>query len=210
MTYNQDVPLAGAPRLYEMTISLMDAGVDIERRVLAPEHCTLADLHLIIQAAMGWTDAHLHEFTSRDGTMYGDPRIDELDFVDEAGALIGEVLCEPGEALRYVYDFGDYWVHRVELAAIRACDGPAEPSCIGGRGACPPEDCGGVYGYQELREALANPDAPEYEELAEWAAEVIGLPLDVHAFDLDAANDAVRSLSGGAGDSGPTGSRSDA
>ena len=210
MTYNQDVPLAGAPRLYEMTISLMDAGVDIERRVLAPEHCTLADLHLIIQAAMGWTDAHLYEFTSRDGTMYGDPRIDELDFVDEAGALIGEVLCEPGEALRYVYDFGDYWVHRVELATIRACDGPAEPSCIGGRGACPPEDCGGVYGYQELREALANPDAPEYEELAEWAAEVIGLPLDVHAFDRDAANDAVRSLSGGAGDSGPTGSRSDA
>ena len=112
MTYNQDVPLAGAPRLYEMTISLMDAGVDIERRVLAPEHCTLADLHLIIQAAMGWTDAHLHEFTSRDGTMYGHPRIDELDFADEAGALIGEVLCEPGEALRYVYDFGDYWVHR--------------------------------------------------------------------------------------------------
>ena len=167
MTYNQDVPLAGAPRLYEMTISLMDAGVDIERRVLAPEHCTLADLHLIIQAAMGWTDAHLHEFTSRDGTMYGDPRIDELDFADEAGALIGEVLCEPGEALRHVYDFGDYWVHRVELAAIRACDGPAEPSCIGGRGACPPEDCGGVFGYQELREALANPDAPEYEELAE-------------------------------------------
>ena len=210
MTYNQDVPMAGAPRLYEMTISLMDAGVDIERRVLAPEHYTLADLHLIIQAAMGWTDAHLHEFTSRDGTMYGDPRIDELDFVDEAGTLIGEVLCEPGEALRYVYDFGDYWVHRVELAAIRACDGPAEPSCIGGRGACPPEDCGGVYGYQELREALANPDAPEYEELAEWAAEVIGLPLDVHAFDLDAANDAVRSLSGGAGGSGPTGSRSDA
>ncbi len=57
----------------------------------------------------------------------------------------------------------------------------------------------GTTGYQELCEALANPDAPEYAELAEWAAEVIGLPLDVHAFDLDAANDAVRSRSGSAG-----------
>ena len=208
MTYNEDVPLAGAPRLYEMTISLMDAGVDIERRVLAPEHNTLAELHLIIQAAMGWTDAHLHEFSSRDGTMYGDSRIDEFDSVDAAGVLLGEVLCEPGDALRYVYDFGDYRVHHVELAAIRAGDGQAEPSCIGGRGACPPEDCGGVSGHQELCEALANPDAPEYEELAEWAAEVIGLPLDMHAFDLDAANDAVRSLSGGAGGGEPTGSRS--
>ena len=208
MPCNQDVPSAGAPRLYELTISLMDAGVDIERRVLAPEHHTLADVHLIIQAAMGWTDAHLHEFTSRDGTMYGDPEIEEFDCVDEAGVLLGEVLREPGDALRYVYDFGDYWVHRVELAAIRASDGPALPSLIGGRGACPPEDCGGSSGYRELCEALANPDSPEYEELAEWADSVLGLSFDVHAFDLDAANEAVRGLSGGAGRSGPTGSRS--
>ncbi len=206
---NQDVPSAGAPRLYEMTISLMDAGVDIERRVLVPEHYTLTDLHLIIQAAMGWTDAHLHEFTSRDGTMYGEPRLDEANFVDEVRVLLGEVLREPGDALRYVYDFGDYWVHRVELAAIRASDGPAWPSLIGGRGACPPEDCGGGSAYRELCEELANPDSPEYEEFAEWAAEMmIDLPLDVHAFDLDAAIEAVRRLTGAAGRSGPTGSRS--
>ncbi len=209
MTFNRNALSAAAPRLYEMTIALMDAGVDIERRVLVPQHSTLADLHLIIQAAMGWSDVHLHEFTARDGTTYGDSsQIDELDFVDEAGVLLGEVLSEPGDALRYVYDFGDSWVHYVELTAIRASDGPAEPSCIGGRGACPPEDCGGGFGYQELCEVLANPDAPEYEELAEWAAEVVDLPIDVHTFDVAAANNAVRGLVGGAGRAGRTGSHS--
>ena len=203
MTDNENVPLAGAPRLYELKISLVDAGVEIERRVLASDRYTLADLHLIIQAAMGWDNMHLHEFTSRDGTMYGDST-DDLDFVDEASALLGEVLPEPGEALRYVYDFGDSWVHSVELDAIRPDEGPAGPSCIGGRGACPPEDCGGVFGYRELCDVLADPDLPEYEELMEW----LGFPFDPHAFNVDAANAAVRGLSRFARRSGSTGSSS--
>ena len=192
-------------RLFELTIALIDAGVDIERRVLVPEHYTLADLHLIIQAAMGWTDAHLHEFTAGDGTSYGDPNLDDLDYADESDTLLRDVLHSPGDALRYVYDFGDYWVHRVELAAIHAAEAAAGPACIDGRGACPPEDCGGVSGYRELREVLADPAAPGYEEFAEWAAGMVGLPFDVHAFDVDAANDAVRGLAGGAGHSGPGG-----
>ena len=155
-----DVPSAGAPRLFELTITLTDAGVDIERRVLVPEHYALADLHLIIQAAMGWTDAHLHEFTAGDGTSYGDPYLDDLDYADESDTLLRDVLHSPGDALRYVYDFGDYWVHRVELAAIRAAEAAAAPACIDGRGACPPEDCGGVSGYRELREVLADPQHP--------------------------------------------------
>lgn len=202
MTPDESPSGPGQSRTYEIAISLMDAGVDIERRVLVPEHYRLFELHLVIQAAMGWAGYHLHEFSARDGTTYGDPDTADLDVVDEAHALLGEVLREPGDALRYVYDLGDYWEHHVELAAIRDPQPGADPSCIGGRGACPPEDCGGSSGYRHLQAVLADPDAPEYEELAEWTADMLGRPvgepIDVHAFDLEAADAAVRSVSRGA------------
>ena len=207
MTLAEAASAQGQPRSYELTISLVGAGVDIDRRVLAPEHYTLADLHLVIQAAMGWAGYHLHEFTARDGAAYGDAELDDPDVVDETSVLLGEVLREPGDALRYVYDLGDYWEHHVELAAIRAPQPGAAPSCIGGRGACPPEDCGGVGGYEELRAVLADPDAPEHEELAEWTAEMLGRPvsdpIDVHAFDLNAADEAVRATAASAHGGGP-------
>ena len=194
-------------RLYELAISLLDAGVDIERRVLVPVNYTLADLHAVIQAAMGWADYHLHEFTAHDGTRYGHPDdegpMDGPELVDETRVPLGTVLREPGDALLYMYDFGDDWRHRVELTAVRPPDGPPRPSVIGGRGACPPEDCGGVWGYEELRELLADPDADGYEEMAEWTAGMLGRPvespIDVHAFDLEAANEAVRRRLRGAG-----------
>ena len=188
--------LLAGPRRFELTIALLDAGVDIERRVLVPEHYALAELHLVIQAAMGWADAHLHEFTADDGTRYGDPELEDLDYADESQTLVRDVLGRPGDALEYVYDFGDHWVHRVEFAAVHTDGDQVGPACIGGHGACPPEDCGGVSGYRELREALADPGSPDHEELAEWASRLIALPLDAHAFDVEAANDAVRALAG--------------
>lgn len=195
LTQTPGASRAGPPRLCEMTVTLMDSWVDIDRRVLMPEWATLADLHLIIQAAMGWTDAHLHEFTSRDGTRYGVP-VDDIDCIDESGVLVTDLLAKPGDALRYVYDFGDYWQHDVELVAMRTADGPPGAACIGGHGACPPEDCGGVSGYQNLCEVLADPTDPDHEELTEWVDGVLALPLDVHALDLGAANEAVQSAWG--------------
>ena len=189
------VPESGKTRLYELVIALPNAGVGIDRRVLVPDNASFASLHLIIQAAMGWEDYHLHEFTTRDGTTYGDTSVDdEPTYADESGVRLADVLREPGDALDYEYDFGDSWQHRVELVAVHAGVGPeaAGAACIGGRGACPPEDCGGVWGYREMCEALADPEADEYDEWAEWAE--LPLPLDSSAFDLAGANQAVRSL----------------
>ena len=192
----QNSPPPGAARSFEFVVSLIGTAVTVERRILVPEYSALDDLHRVIQAAMGWTDAHLHEFTVPDGTQYGDPDLEDLDFADESTALLRDLLHRPGDTLRYMYDFGDFWEHRVELAAIRAAGAADGLACIDGRGACPPEDCGGVSGYQELCEALADPAAPRHEELAEWAASVTGGPFDPLAFDLDAANNAVRGLAG--------------
>ena len=189
------IPELDRTQLYELVITLLDAGVDIDRRVLVLDGASLADLHLIIQATMGWENYHLHEFTVRDGTTYGDTSIDdEPTYADESGVRLADVLREPGDALDYEYDFGDSWEHCVELVAVRADMGPgaAGMACIGGRGICPPEDCGGVWGYREMCEALADPEAEGHDEWAEWAG--LPLPFDPSAFDLAGANQAVRSL----------------
>ncbi len=187
---------AGADRQYEILIALIDAEPDIERCVVIPDQITLADLHLVIQAAMGWTNSHLHAFTAPDGVTYGDSSLDELGYTDESNVVVADVLRAPRDTLRYEYDFGDSWEHHVELIAVRTGEQsrPDAPACIAGRGACPPEDCGGVGGYHELREALTNPSPEHDPELREWAEEFIDLPLDVDAFDLAAADAAVQGL----------------
>ena len=197
-TNNLGAPAPGAHRQYEILIALIDAGPDIERRVVIPDQTTLAGLHLVIQAAMGWTNSHLHAFTAPDGVRYGDSSLDELGYADESDVVVADVLRAPRDTLRYEYDFGDSWEHHVELMAIRTGEQsrPGAPACIAGRGACPPEDCGGVYGYHELREALTNPSSEHDAELREWAEEFIDLPLDVDAFDLAAADAAVGGLVG--------------
>ena len=197
-TNNSGAPAPGAHRQYEILIALVDAVPDIERRVVIPDQTTLADLHLVIQAAMGWTNSHLHAFTAPDGVTYGDSSLDELGYADESDVVVADVLRAPRDTLRYEYDFGDSWEHHVELMAVRTGEQsrPDAPACIAGRGACPPEDCGGVYGYHELREALTNPSTEQDAELREWAEELIDLPLDVDAFDLAAADAAVGGLVG--------------
>ena len=192
---------AGAQRQYELLIALVDADPDIERRVVVPDQYTLADLHLVIQAAMGWTNSHLHTFTAPDGREYGDLSLDdvgldEIGFADDSTVVVADVLRAPRDTLHYEYDFGNAWEHRIELMAIRAGEPSGAPACIAGRGACPPEDCGGVYGYEELIEALSGPGAEQDPELREWAEEFIDLPLDVDAFDLATADAALRGLVG--------------
>ena len=197
-TSNAGAPALGAHRQYEILIALVDADPDIERRVVIPDQTTLADLHLVIQAAMGWTNSHLHAFTAPGGVTYGDSSLDELGYADESDVVVADVLRAPRDTLRYEYDFGDSWEHHIELMAVRTGEQsrPGAPACIAGRGACPPEDCGGVYGYYELREALTNPSTEQDAELREWAEELIDLPLDVDAFDLAAADAAVGGLVG--------------
>src|SRR5664280_2247736 len=127
------------------------------RRLLVPSEFTLARLHRVLQVAMGWKDCHLHRFVL-DGKAYSDPQFDLDNVHDERKTALGDLLCAPGTCLIYEYDFGDNWKH--ELLLEETADESAEqrfPMCIDGARACPPEDCGGPFGYADLLRILKNP-----------------------------------------------------
>ncbi|WP_419554357.1 plasmid pRiA4b ORF-3 family protein [Candidatus Poriferisodalis sp.] len=120
--------------LFDLLITLDGAHVQVDRRVLVPGQATLGDLHVVIQLAMGWQDCHLHAFTDRSGTTYGDTTLSDLDFAEESKVRVSEVLAERGDEIEYEYDFGDSWHHRIELVKIRPDEGQGIRglACIGG------------------------------------------------------------------------------
>ena len=176
--------------IYQLKISLEGIVPQIWRRVLVPSDLPLSKLHTVIQVAMGWTNSHLHEFIVG-RKHYSDPRfgLDELDFgeptFNEAKVKLSEVAPTPKSTLRYHYDFGDGWMHKVVVEKLLAPD-PAlmAPRCLDGQRACPPEDCGGIPGYFRLLEILADPRHPEHDEMLEWLED----DFDAEAFDVTATN----------------------
>ena len=159
------------------------------RQVLIPAAYPLSRVHRVIQAAMGWEDCHLHAFQIGKTTYGPDPE-EELGYADETKARLADV-ARVRTRIAYEYDFGDGWEHElvVEARAV-AEDGQAYPACLAGEGACPPEDCGGVYGFAELKEVLAGPDSAERDEMLEWTDE----DFDPSHFDLAAANATVAAI----------------
>jgi len=161
--------------IYRMRIDLRGAKPPIWRRIEVPD-CTLAELHVAIQIAMGWTDSHLHQFEI-DGEGYscpspfgGDEYMDTLDSTD---VWLSEVIRGKGTKFEYLYDFGDSWEHTIKVEAVA----PSEPSvvyprCLTGKRNGPVEDCGGIWGYEELLEILSDPKHPEYEDRVDWCGEI--------------------------------------
>lgn len=157
------------------------------RRVIVNDDLTFLQLHRVIQEAMGWEDGHLHEFSvgtppMRIGTK---PPIDFGGFDDEP--LTPEIttrlakMLEGRKKFRYWYDFGDDWMHTVTIEKRLPPDASAPPAqLVAGEFACPPEDCGGPYGYANLLEALADPAHPEREDYLDW----LGGEFDPTEFDL--------------------------
>lgn len=166
------------PSAYRIKVTLRGVRPPIWRRLLVPSGTTLAALHDILQVAMGWLGGHLHQFVAG-GRLYGPPDPDaDLGQRDEATVRLDEVLRDTGDRLRYEYDFGDGWEHDVVLEAVEP--GPLTAArCTAGRRACPPEDCGGPWGYAELLAAVGDPHHPDHAELVEWA----GPYFDPAAFD---------------------------
>lgn len=160
------------------------------RRLLVRADMRLSHVHDVIQAAMGWTDTHLHAFS----TAYGDygPPDSELDHRDERKPRLVDFLAEPGDRIRYAYDFGDFWEHDIVLERTLEADSAARlPACVAGKGACPPEDCGGVWGYADLRVVLANPASEEHDAMLEWLGLDSADDFDPAAFDVDETNEIV-------------------
>lgn len=172
-------------RVYQLKVTLKRSKPPIWRRILVPDSYTFWDLHVAIQDSMGWLDTHLHRFDLVDS---GNRRVSIASYEDEfdEGLLPGH-LTELREYLRkekasadYSYDFGDAWEHRVVVEKIRERkEGEVVPACLAGRKACPPEDCGGVWGYYNLLAALSDPEHEQHSQLREW----LGGTFDPDAFD---------------------------
>lgn len=186
--------------VYRLKITLAESMPPIWREVLIPGGVHLGALHEVIQAAMGWMNCHLHEFVAggewvyqqvSGGVRYGDKQYDEDNVQkDEENFAVAELLRNPGDEIAYVYDYGDNWTHRVTLEEIlpSAPEGTRIPCCLGGKRACPPEDCGGIYGYEELLAVLADPAHEEHEGMKEWVESMVGGKFDPEKFSRAAAN----------------------
>jgi Plasmid pRiA4b ORF-3-like protein len=180
---------AGLPagEVYQLKITLRGVSKPpVWRRVTVPAALTLDLLHEVIQQVMGWEDGHMHVF-STPGRDYGVPG-SGLGYADEGKVTLAEVLVVPRATMRYTYDFGDDWEHDIVLEKVLPPDPVAGLSCLAGKGACPPEDCGGAWGYASLKEVLADPDHEEHEDLLDWLGLDSAADFDPAQFRPDEVN----------------------
>jgi hypothetical protein len=185
--------IPAAERLYQFKITLLDTQPPVWRRIQVKDG-TLDKLHEHIQTSMGWTNSHLHHFQIGE-QLYGDPMLmqenfAEMGYEDSTSTKLSNILPKSGKrfGLEYEYDFGDGWRHEVLFeGCVRAERGKRYPICIEGVRACPPEDVGGPWGYQEFLEAIADPEHEEHDGLLEWA----GGSFDPEAFNSAAATRAM-------------------
>ncbi len=158
---------------FQIRIELLGVEPPIWRRIQIAQTATFWDLHVAIQDAMGWQDSHLHAFRFVGSELtLGIPDEDGFDEDDtqpgwETG-IFSELDYFTPLAL-YEYDFGDSWLHEVRFEKMVECDRKAGyPRCVDGARRCPPEDCGGAHGYEELLRVLADPDDDEHESTLAW------------------------------------------
>jgi hypothetical protein len=169
-------------------VVLEDTDPSVWRTVLVPASIRLDLLHGVLQSALGWTDSHLHMFSLGEARFgWVDPDFDE-DVTDETTVRLSDI-AGPGSRIGYEYDFGDSWEHEITVEAVSPAEpGVAYPRCLDGGGACPPEDCGGVWGYHELRDTVADPAADDHRAMLSWLGLDDAAQFDAAAFDLEAAN----------------------
>jgi hypothetical protein len=154
-------------QIYQLKIRLLEISPMIWRRILISELATLAQLHYIIQIVMGWENYHLHSFHIH-GCTYDEGDGPTPGSSEHTTRLV-HLDLRPTETFYYRYDFGDWWEHEIRVENITSADPKKSyPICIGGRRACPPEDCGGPWGYMELLHILMDPLYPKDQELLEW------------------------------------------
>lgn len=183
--------VVASSKVYQLKVTLKDSKPPIWRRFQVRSDITFAKLHRIIQEVMGWFDGHLHQFIVG-RIYYGVPDPDDLsEMRDERKVRLDQILSMPGRKIVYEYDFGDGWEHEIVLEKILSPDPKTRyPRCLDGARACPPEDCGGIYGYADFLEAIRDPNHEEHEEMLEW----IGGEFDPEEFDLQDINISLKSI----------------
>ncbi|MBI5090863.1 MAG: plasmid pRiA4b ORF-3 family protein [Candidatus Hydrogenedentes bacterium] len=171
--------------VYQIKITLLQCDPPIWRRILVPGNTTLARLHSILQAAMGWGNMHLHEFLV-DGKLYGGPHSHHgADVKNEKTVTLTRVAPKVKSKILYTYNFSEGWQHEIIVEKISALEeGVRYPKCIDGDRSCPPEDCGGIRGYAELIDVINDPEHPDRNEMLEW----VGDDFDPDDFSPNAVN----------------------
>ena len=177
-------------QVYQFKITLKGVKPPIWRRIQVPESYTFWDFHVAIQDAMGWFDYHLHSFKivnpmtgfrEEIGIPDGDALWDDYEVLSGWDRKISQYFMPENNKALYIYDFSDDWHHDVKLEKILPRDRQVKyPLCLAGKRACPPEDCGGAWGYRHLLEVLSDPEHEEYEDVFEW----VGEEFDPEYFDL--------------------------
>lgn len=150
------------------------------RRVVVPANTSFSRFHSIIQVAMGWDNSHMYSFSpsgyrstpwiEEDGD---DQDLSTLGFEDREtisaeNIKLSDIFEKKGQTFTYIYDFGDDWIHIITLEKIDKTDTSTKPKLIDGKGACPPEDCGGPWGYENIKVVLEDKKHPEYHDIKEW------------------------------------------
>lgn len=193
------LPIPTTVRGFRVRLDLHGAKPPVWRRLELPGDLSLPRVHDVIQAAMGWQDSHLHRF--RTGNDHRSPYfVTNLDLDEGDDGLLeddirlDQLLAKKGDELWYEYDFGDGWDHKL-LVEDLLDEPPSTVRCTAGRMACPPEDCGGLGGYEEIvawvRSGYDDDLLPQGFQDAEHGRD--WLPLEWHpdTFDLDETNAAL-------------------
>ena len=157
--------------VYAIKITLLGMKPPVWRRFLVEREISLRQLHNVLQRVMGWSNAHLHQFV-----VNRQKQPERL--------ALGEVIQRPGSKLLYEYDLGDGWQHELLLEQVLIGDESFQPVCVAGARNCPPEDCGGPYGYAELLHALQDARHPEHGYFLDW----LGEDFDPEHFSLEEIN----------------------
>ena len=181
--------------IYQIKVTLKGSKPLIWRRFQVSGNVNLHRLHLILQAIMGWTNSHLYCFEIQ-GIQFGEPDPENesygLKMKNSHTTRLSKVVSNEKAEFVYEYDFGDSWQHKLLIEKILlAQPGKQYPTCLGGKRACPPEDCGGIWGYAHLLEVIQNPLHEEHEEMMEW----LGGQFDPEEFDLQEVNWRLRGYS---------------
>ena len=178
----------------EFKMTLLGSEPPIWRRFAVRQDLTLTQLHDVIQVVMGWQDSHLHQFMIGEARYASrDPEVDlwweDDELLDGRTVRLGKVVAGVGSTFLYEYDFGDSWMHRLEVLDVSPPERALQYAlCLAGERACPPEDCGGIGGYEALLEAISDPEHEEHDSWLEWVVE----GLEPEVFELDPVNRRLR------------------
>ncbi len=183
--------------IYQLKVVLLGSKPPVWRRIQVPADARLDWLHAVLQVAIGWTNSHLHAFRVGEDC-YSDTRHHFAEFegdpeiLEERKFALRQIAPREQDVFRYEYDFGDSWEHEITVDKVLPPDAAAATTalCLEGDRACPPEDCGGVWGYDNLLKILKNRKHPEHKSMKEW----LGRPFDAAAFDVEKANLWLRKL----------------